>query len=409
MQPFNFRVVADDESEGIPIAVAGQTVVDIQNLLTDIGRDMIRAELRLQNGIPNEILDKFVLKTGGQSKNGLGTKSADHADGLIDDAMAKLCKMLGFFGQGGAGAWMDTEVFDPFERSNAARDLIVLNDHLSGYVLKYGRDGKEDEFRKLRRDKLQEYVRKGNACRGLAVGALSYDPKKGRWSFRNSGNTIPVTLSKSAPSDTARRLSGDKVVVVRGSIRRGQDDSIVGIDGIDAIEELKVVNFLRIISSDRDVPLLNAVAAVPSYEASGNRWNLKYGPLGMDISKDSWDSCVQAFHDYFVFLWKTYAESDAEFTGEEKEVRELLLSMPSALPGSERGHRTPFIDRATWAAIHHVEEAPLSKDSAGHRGRPHIPPSGPLRGGGALRAPGQGTQVRGPREAHRHEDPCQDA
>ena len=89
MQPFSFRVVAEDESEGIAIAVAGQTIVDIQNLLTDIGRDMIRTDLRLQNGIPDALLDKFILRTGGQSANGIGTKPADHADVLIDDAMAK--------------------------------------------------------------------------------------------------------------------------------------------------------------------------------------------------------------------------------------------------------------------------------------------------------------------------------
>ncbi len=387
MQPFSFRVVADDESEGIPIAVAGQTVVDIQNLLTDIGRDMIRTDLRLQNRIPDELLDKFVLKTGGQSKEGLGSKPADHADVLVDDALSKLNRMLDFFGQGGTGAWMESEFLDPFERGNAAHDLIVLSDHLSKYVLRYGRDGNGGEFKKIRRDKLQEYVRKGNACRGFAVGALSYDPKKGRWSFKNSESQIPVTLSKTVPPETARRLSGDKVVVVRGSIRRGPDDSITGIDGIDAVNELTVVNFLRMISSDRDIPLLNAVAAIPSYDASKNKWSLRYEPLGMDISKDSWDSCVEAFHDYFVFLWKTYAESESEFSGEEKEIRDLLLSMPSALPGAERGYRTPFIDRVPWAGIHHVEEAPLSKDSTGHRGRPHVPSSGSLRRGGALRPP----------------------
>ena len=43
----------------------------------------------------------------------------------------------------------------------------------------------------------------------------------------------------------------------------------------------------------------------------------------------------KAFHDYFVFLWKTYVEAESEFSGEEKDIRDLLLSMPSALPNVE--------------------------------------------------------------------------
>ena len=34
----------------------------------------------------------------------------------------------------------------------------------------------------------------------------------------------------------------------------------------------------------------------------------------------------KAFHDYFVFLWENYAESDEEFEGEEQEIKELLIS-----------------------------------------------------------------------------------
>ncbi len=34
-----------------------------------------------------------------------------------------------------------------------------------------------------------------------------------------------------------------------------------------------------------------------------------------------------AFHEYFLFLWETYAESDDDFEGEELEVRDYLRSM----------------------------------------------------------------------------------
>ena len=62
MQPFNFKVVrSDDKDSQVPVSVAGQTMVDVQQLLTDIGALMIRRELRLQNDMPEDLMRRFCL------------------------------------------------------------------------------------------------------------------------------------------------------------------------------------------------------------------------------------------------------------------------------------------------------------------------------------------------------------
>ncbi|MDY5678349.1 MAG: hypothetical protein SPF21_00115, partial [Candidatus Methanomethylophilaceae archaeon] len=86
------------------------------------------------------------------------------------------------------------------------------------------------------------------------------------------------------------------------------------------------VKFHRIVTHDRDIVLLNPIAAMPSVDRNGN-WHLSTDDLGMDVSKPTWDDCVVAYHEYFAFLWETYCESDDEFEGEEREISDFLRSL----------------------------------------------------------------------------------
>ena len=67
--------------------------------------------------------------------------------------------------------------------------------------------------------------------------------------------------------------------------------------------------------------------AIPGYNSKKGTWTLDCDALGISISKPSWDECVIAFHEYFVFLWETYEENDGELEGEEAEVRDFLRSL----------------------------------------------------------------------------------
>ena len=54
MQQFNFKVVsAEDEDAEVPVAVAGQIMVDVQNLISHTGELMVRQELRTQDMLPD--------------------------------------------------------------------------------------------------------------------------------------------------------------------------------------------------------------------------------------------------------------------------------------------------------------------------------------------------------------------
>ena len=67
-QPFNFKVVpVDDENARVPVSVAGQTMVDVQRILTDIGTSMVRQELRLQNAVPGSLTARFDLAMSSSS------------------------------------------------------------------------------------------------------------------------------------------------------------------------------------------------------------------------------------------------------------------------------------------------------------------------------------------------------
>ena len=362
MQQFCFSVISEGEDRRIPIAVAGQVMVDIQNLITDIGRSIIRTELRIQNEIPYGLLEKFVLKTGCSSGDGLESDAEEGSGTIVEDALSLLARMLDFFGTGATRNWLENHFKDPVVRSAIASDLIALSDHVSGYVLLYGPPGSQREFRKLDRDRLAENIVSG-PCRWIVIGNVSADPKlKGRWTFRNSRSAVPLTLSKDLPKEKAEKAAKSGLLLVSGSISRNPEGKILAVNAAEAFNDFPQLVFHRIITPDKDIPLLSTVDAVPSYAPETKMWKLSYPPLGIDIAKPSWDECVCAFHEYFAFLWGQYAESDRELEGEEKETRDFLLSfLPAQRRPLSAGRTTLFIDYALSAGLFAMSKRHLSQ------------------------------------------------
>jgi hypothetical protein len=324
MQQFVFSVVSDEGQ--VPIAVAGQTMVDVQKLITDIGRSMIRSEMWLQNEIPEGLLEKFTLKIGGSSSDGLGSLAEAGSETIVEDALAMLGGTLDYLGTGATGTWMEDKFKDPFERSAVASDLIALTDHIAGYTLVYGAPGYQREFRNLDRKYLSKHIISGS-CSWIALGIVSADPKiKGHWTFRNSRNEVPITLSKSMTKDAAENASKMGLVWLRGNVSRNYGGKLLSLSGVERFSTIRKVSFSRIITSKKDIPLLSAVEATPSYVPSSKMWMISYPPLGIDIAKQSWDECVCSFHEYFAFLWEQYVESDRELVGEAKDNRDFLLT-----------------------------------------------------------------------------------
>ena len=283
MQPFNFKVVpTDDENAHVPVSVAGQTMVDVQNLISDIGAMMVRQELRLQNAIPASLTDRFDLTMGSASGTDVGA-SSDREDTLMLDALNQL----------------------------------------------YGRGDDLKRFRLTRRDAVREVAEDtAVSFQGAVIGTISQDPvRRNRWLISNGRDSVPITFASNISSTDIPLFAEAGPLIASGTVVTGEDGEVREMRAVVGCYSFPTVKFHRIITADRDIVLLNPVEANPGYNAKKGMWTLDCEALGISESKPSWDECVIAFHEYFTFLFETYAETDDEFEGEEKEIRDLLLSM----------------------------------------------------------------------------------
>lgn len=323
MQQFNFKVVsAEDADAEVPVSVAGQIMVDVQNLITHVGELLVRQELRTQDSLPAWIGDRFTLRMQG---SGAGPRK----DGdLLEDALTRVCAELD---RANLSSTVPEEVSNHVEavcRRSIARDVLDLWDHLDGYTLTYGTEGEMRRFRMNSRRALEAEASADPASiQSAIIGVVAHDPdRRGRWLISNTAVPVPLQFDDSVPAADREAFPGLGPVIATGQVVL-EDGRMVGMRDVTACYLFPVVKFHRILTEDRDVLLLNPVLACPGYNAAKGLWTLVNEDLGIDIAKPSWDEAVWAFHEYFMFLWETYAEPDEEFEGEEKDVSDLLRSM----------------------------------------------------------------------------------
>ncbi|MBQ6547499.1 MAG: hypothetical protein IJL79_00970 [Candidatus Methanomethylophilaceae archaeon] len=68
MTSFTFNVISEKDDKRIPISVAGQVMVDVQDLFRHIGEYIISREMRFQEAVPAKLAEKFTIyadKSGG--------------------------------------------------------------------------------------------------------------------------------------------------------------------------------------------------------------------------------------------------------------------------------------------------------------------------------------------------------
>lgn len=333
MHSFGFKVVpSEDGSSGVPVAVAGQSMVDIQHLLTDIGSMVVRLELRIQNDIPPELLKKFDLNIGGSSDAGIGSDPSKGNEGIMESALNILCNTLDFLGKGVVDTWMEDNFPEPVGRIAVAKDLVALADNLDGYTLIYGPNEDPREFRGLDREKMLRYAETPtDAIASAFIGVISKDPvRKNRWLISNGPDAVPVSFGNNIAASDVPAFAKAGPVIATGTVIR-QDGRVTEVRNVDGCYSFPDVKFHRIITPDRDIKLLNPSIARPSYDAERKLWSLTNDDLGIDVSKPSWDEVSVSYSDYFAFLWETYYESGDEFEGEEKEIQDFLKSLAPVL------------------------------------------------------------------------------
>ncbi len=324
MQQFNFKVVnSADADADVPILVAGQIMVDIQNLLADVGELMVRQELRTQNSLPEGIRDRFTLRMKGSGGAGTRTDGA-----LIEDALAMMCSELDH-------ANLKSDYKQPgnhieaMGRSRIARDVLALADHLEGYTLSYGSDEGMRRFRMNARQALEkESVADPSSIPSAIIGVVFRDPvRKNRWIVSNGIDSVPASFSPEVSQEDREVFESYGPLIVVGTVSLDEDGRLTGIRDVTSCYQFPIVKFHRVIGAERDILLFNPVSACISHSGEKGTWTLVNEDLGISVTKPSWDAAVMAFHEYFLFLWETYAESDDDFEGEELEVRDYLRSM----------------------------------------------------------------------------------
>ena len=328
MQPFNFKVVPSDGSGSqVPVAVAGQTMIDVQRLLEDIGALMVRRELRLQNEMPEALMRRFRLSMDMPSGRDVGAVT-EGEDTLMLDALNELFREMDLANMPEAHEEPANHL-ELMSRRALSRDLLALHDHLDGYDLFYGSG---DDMRKLRinrRERLEaEAGDRSSSFPGAMIGIIAQDPvRKGRWIVTNGGRDVPVTFAGNIAASDIPLFARSGPLIASGTVVLDENGAVSELRSVVGCYSFPVVKFHRAVTAARDLPLLNPLEGVPGYNAHKGLWTLDNEDLGISVSKPSWDACVVAFHEYFMFLWETYAESEGGFEGEEEDVRELLLSM----------------------------------------------------------------------------------
>ena len=151
--------------------------------------------------------------------------------------------------------------------------------------------------------------------------------RKNRWLISNGRDSVPVTFASNISTTDIPLFSEAGPIIASGTVVVDDSGSVKEMRAVIGCYSFPTVKFHRAITATRDIILLNPVEAIPGYNSKKGTWTLDCDALGISISKPSWDECVVAFHEYFVFLWETYEENDGELEGEEAEVRDFLRSL----------------------------------------------------------------------------------
>ena len=338
MVNFTVNIVSDKDDSRVPVALAGQIMIDIQALFTHIGEYLTSRELRIQTLVNPKFDEKFRIYMDGNGEMSFNASTDDPETkgfgDIIEDTIAKMEETLDVMGNGTGSYWMEDNFADALYRNAIIYDIVALHQDLvdsDGFHLEYGSTDELKRFGYVDVEKLSTFIkRRGLSFDGATIGILERSQSKSgkgpRYIF-STGKDVHSRISFKDRDELERSLQfiGDCIVVVAGTFTYSDNGDLISIDNAEDMCEVESIKFHRLISPIGDVSVTTPVEAKVSFK--NNKWILSNEDLGIMSSSDSWDSAVQSFHDYFVFLWSQYTESDDEGLSEEElEVKSALLS-----------------------------------------------------------------------------------
>lgn len=331
MRNFTVNVIPKSENGRIPLALASQVMLDIQQMLSDIGEYLIRREMAIQNTLRSETLSRFVLYMDNDGGVSFGTSTSDDGSSrLMDDTIDLMERTMDAMGSGTGGYWMEDNYADPFYRNHIIYDIVALSEHVNGYpdcTLSYGNPENLKTFGRADVERLGSFIKnKGMSVNGLVIGYISSTSSKSKGQiigFTYGTNKVKLQFRERAVENTARGLVG-KAVYVSGKLMYSQDGDLLEIRDVNTVAKAEAIKFRRIIGTDSDAALKEPAPVSISYDG---RWTLRNDDLGISVTKDTWDDAVQSFHEYFMFLCGEYLVEGKELSDEEIQIRDLLATM----------------------------------------------------------------------------------
>ena len=333
MTGFTINVISEKEDRRVPIALAGQVMVDVQDLFRHIGEYLITRELRLQKTVSAKLSEKFTIyadKSGGvvleASTNIPDTSGYGN---VLEDALTLLEATMDTMGSGTGGYWIEDNFKDVLYRNQVILDIVGLYQDINdkeGYALMYGTGPELKKFGKVNVDKLANFIAdRGMSVNGVTIGVVEGVGNRAgnsRYTLNTGESSVKITFSD---PKIAKGLE-DGPVIVAGKVNYSEDGNIASVENVYDTSPLTTIKFRRVISASGDVSLKVPVEANVKFR--DGKWALSNNDLGILASNRSWDAAVMDFNDYFIFLWSEYKEKDAEsLIDEEKEVKEALNSL----------------------------------------------------------------------------------
>jgi len=331
MAGFTVNIISEKEDKRIPVALAGQVMVDVQDLYRHIGEYLITREMRLQKTVPAKLSEKFTIytdKTGGvileASTNIPDTSGYGN---VLDDTLTLLEATMDTMGSGTGGYWIEDNYKDVLYRNQIVLDLVGMYQDINdreGYALMYGSGTELKKFGTVNVDKLANFIaNKGMSMDGVTIGVVERMGNKAgdtRYVLNTGDSTVKITFSD--PKNAANLGSGP--VIVAGKVTYSEEGNIASVENVYDTSPLTEIKFRRVISASGDVSLKVPVKADVAFK--DGKWVLSNKDLGIDASNKNWDIAVMDFNDFFIFLWSEYKDKEVELD-EEKEIKEALNAL----------------------------------------------------------------------------------
>lgn len=323
MDTLKFNVVPVDGGE-LSESKKERIMGHVQTLLEHIGMYIVTAEMGFQGPTPEAFRSKFSLSPEPKEREG--------GDTVLKTALVWLENTLDVAGTGMIDDWLTRTYTDPRYRVAVAKELMALCYGLDGDRFSYGRgkslkdflNADAERFRKSSEADVKKFT-----CSLAGVIDRKTDGKGRRGYELNVGSkSYDIVLWKEFDKKDAERCSAKNSCLVSGLAVLDDTGDIVDVRNLCGADDFPGIVFKRMITPERDIILLNPLTAEIKFDRMSDKWNLSNDILGISSAGSEWNKAIVDFHEYFVFLWETYAEgAKDDLSEEETEIREYLLSM----------------------------------------------------------------------------------